>query len=152
MICVKKLTLCNSAPERFHRQIFGSSSRNSHLARHIIPGLKVHATLLGYSLGFPPPVMMMAMSKGLSARSAPPPCPPYPPIQQASPLVPPPVFPPGLHHYFLFTWRQEESLAPPFPLAGTLALPCALTQAVEMTSIRPRKITVFRRLLVRGGI
>ena len=71
MICVKKLTLCNSAPERFHRQIFGSSRRNSHLARHIIPGLKVHATLLGYSLGFPPPVMMMAMSKGPHPHHAP---------------------------------------------------------------------------------
>ena len=41
------------------------------LGTHIIPGSKGHATLLGYSLAFPPlGMMMMAMSRGLSTRGA----------------------------------------------------------------------------------
>ena len=77
-------------------------------APHIIPGSEGHTSPLGYSVCFPAWMMMMAMSRGLSARSAP------PHSHQFSEL-PPPLFPPELHHYFLFTAGQGESLAPPFP-------------------------------------
>ena len=71
-------------------------------------GVGGHTSPLGYSVCFPAWMMMMAMSRGLSARSAP------PHSHQFSEL-PPPLFPPELHHYFLFTAGQGESLAPPFP-------------------------------------